>query len=754
MIRREDLKHAIDDLARLDPGAGAALDRLLATGRLVPAPSPEAGGDPGFLLDGAVYEVRRRSLFEHGVRVLAERLVVAAGEFRRRRELEASRPVPDPMTAAGELGAAGAAALVDHALRAAGLDAPPGGEEGDAAEIYSGAVGFDTPAAFVPFPFDRRSLLEVARRNLEFFDLATVLAMAPGRRGPELFAARVRGEVLGLISLGSRSGPAGVRPEIRALATVAGGASSTGRPAPRGVGAFLVAGVWLLLRERAVRTPLELTSELGALGFYESAGAERVRDYDYRLRRPAGHVLRNVVAMVERKPDVGDAVLAEVERAVVRHARRRAAAEPETPPARLETALFFEECFRCRRRPRLARLAARELVAAGGATPLADALLRSARELGLVRRRGEAPVADPVLVVLDDRFAGHLETVLSLENGRRLAAIREVLAADGVAGRWREVPARPATEAELLLVHTPEHVARIAATAGCDHTILAGDTEATARSFDAARLAVGGLVELLDAVLAGEGRRGFAFVRPPGHHAEPDRPGGFCLFNNVAIGARHLIDRRGLPRVMILDLDAHHGNGTQRAFWGTDRVLYASVHRRAGFPGTGGAEEAGEGAGEGATVNVPVDGPLEEAGLTAALDRLFLPVGRRYRPAFLLVSLGFDLYPGDPVGRMRVGARGYAFLAGRCVSLAEEVADGRVVFVLEGGYRQKGIRECGRAVMRVLAGEDPPPPVRERSFPGLVRAIRIHADRWNLEGPDRPRGVVTPPPGPLPPAGM
>jgi len=209
----------------------------------------------------------------------------------------------------------------------------------------------------------------------------------------------------------------------------------------------------------------------------------------------------------------------------------------------------------------------------------------------------------PLLVAYSDRFTHHLENIFHLENAKRIQAMHSVLQHPSLAGKWQSIEPRPATIDEVAWVHTAGHIERIAATAGKPLSVLDLDTQTSEHSYDVALLAVGAVFNLLDAVCSGSGKRGLACIRPPGHHAEPDRAMGFCLFNNVALGACYLQRRWEINRVMIVDIDAHHGNGTQAAFYDSDEVLYVSLHRFPGYPGTGNFSEVGCGAGEGFTVN-------------------------------------------------------------------------------------------------------------------------------------------------------
>jgi acetoin utilization deacetylase AcuC-like enzyme len=248
-------------------------------------------------------------------------------------------------------------------------------------------------------------------------------------------------------------------------------------------------------------------------------------------------------------------------------------------------------------------------------------------------------------------------------------------------------------------VHTEAHLARVAATAG--RTVrFDPDTQAGPRTYAAALKAAGAVVDAVERLLGGEADRALCAVRPPGHHAEADRAMGFCYFNNVAVGAAHAL-ARGLERVMVVDWDVHHGNGTQHMFYDEPRVLYLSSHEFPFYPGTGALDEVGEGRGRGFTVNLPMPAGMGDAEYARVYRQVVEPVGRAFDPQLLLVSAGFDPHAADPLAGMRVTERGFAELADVCLGIA---AGGRAVFVLEGGYDLEAIARSSAAVAGLLAG--------------------------------------------------
>ena len=288
------------------------------------------------------------------------------------------------------------------------------------------------------------------------------------------------------------------------------------------------------------------------------------------------------------------------------------------------------------------------------------------------------------------------------ERPERLDAVRRGLREAGLEGELQLLPPRPSTTPELLRVHTEEHVTRVAATRGRT-TRFDPDTQASPRSYEAALLAAGAVVDAVDRVLAGDLDRAFCAVRPPGHHAESDRAMGFCLFNNAAVAAAQAL-ARGLERVTVIDFDVHHGNGTQDVFYRDPRVLYVSSHAYPFYPGTGALAEIGDGPGRGFTVNLPLPPGMGDEEYARVYREFVVPVGRAFDPQLVIVSAGFDPHEGCPIAPMRVTPRGFAEIAHACLDVAAGAARGRTVFALEGGYNLDGIARSAAAVMRVLLG--------------------------------------------------
>jgi acetoin utilization deacetylase AcuC-like enzyme len=317
------------------------------------------------------------------------------------------------------------------------------------------------------------------------------------------------------------------------------------------------------------------------------------------------------------------------------------------------------------------------------------------------------------------------------ERPERLDALRRGVREAGLEQRLGLLAPRPATGAELLRVHTEEHVAHVAATRG--RTVrFDPDTQAGPKSYEAALAAAGAVIDAIDRVLDGELDRAFCAVRPPGHHATADRAMGFCLFNNVAAAAAHAI-HRGLKRVAIVDIDVHHGNGTQDIFWEDPRVLYVSSHAYPFYPGTGALDETGEGAGRGFTVNLPFPGGMGDGEYARVYGEIVEPIGKAFDPELVLVSCGFDAHRADPLAPMDLTAAGYAHLMAVCLGVAGGAAEGKVVVALEGGYLLEGIARAGAAVVSVLLGTAPKevPPARGPRLDVLCAAYREElAPHW------------------------
>jgi acetoin utilization deacetylase AcuC-like enzyme len=309
-------------------------------------------------------------------------------------------------------------------------------------------------------------------------------------------------------------------------------------------------------------------------------------------------------------------------------------------------------------------------------------------------------------VVENPRFLEHRAPYDHPECPERLRPVHESIAER--AGELVPVPPREAEDDEILLAHGRDHLEGIRAAVRHAPAQLDPDTYVSPESLSVARLAAGAAADLACAVAQGRLTAGFAAVRPPGHHAEPNRPMGFCLFNNVAIAARAVQRSEQLDRILIVDWDVHHGNGTQSLFEEDPSVLFFSTHQFPYYPGTGAAGERGLGRGEGETVNVPLPAACGDPEYVAAFQRLLVPVALRYRPQMILVSAGFDAHRADPLASMEVSEEGFHSMASVVRRLADELCEGRVACVLEGGYATESLREGTRALLDVLLAPEAP----------------------------------------------
>jgi len=277
----------------------------------------------------------------------------------------------------------------------------------------------------------------------------------------------------------------------------------------------------------------------------------------------------------------------------------------------------------------------------------------------------------------------------------------------GLLDRVQHIQPRPATPEEVCLVHSAPHLERLARACRDGQAYMdVPDCVVCPASFDVALLAVGGVLAAGDAVMQGQVVRAFCAVRPPGHHAERDRSLGFCLLNNVAIAARYLQQRWGLKRVLIVDWDVHHGNGTQHVFEDDPDVLYCSLHEHPAwnYPGTGWDSEDGTDAGVGATVNIPMLPGSGDRQYRQAFEQRLLPAAERFGPQFVLISAGFDAHQADPLARIELNDESFDWMLTVLMRLAEKCCHGRLVSVLEGGYDPGVLGRCVSAHVRLLAG--------------------------------------------------
>jgi acetoin utilization deacetylase AcuC-like enzyme len=342
-------------------------------------------------------------------------------------------------------------------------------------------------------------------------------------------------------------------------------------------------------------------------------------------------------------------------------------------------------------------------------------------------------MSSEVLLVDDALFEAHASRSNHPERPARLDAARVGVSRAGV--RVRPLAARDATRAELESVHLPGYLDSLERLRG-EHAMLDPDTYVSPSSIAAVVRAAGGVAELSAALARRESTRGLALVRPPGHHAEPDRAMGFCLLNNVAVGARAAL-AAGARKVAVVDFDVHHGNGTQAIFWRDPDVLFVSLHQWPFYPWTGTLQERGEGDGLGFTVNVPLGAGADDTVYAEAIRRIVRPAIRDFRPDLLLLSAGYDAFVNDPLASMMVTDAGFGGIVGALTEEAESLG-APVGLVMEGGYDLRGLEACLCASARALVDGAPKGAGATRIDPGhkieLESAAASAARAWRSVG--------------------
>ncbi len=799
MLKKETLKQAIDAISARDSEIGYSLSELFSAGRIDVEEDDGRGDDCGlawYLFNDQRIPVRNMDLFLEGSAHIEQSLLIRYGEMFRKQAISRSGNPPAYTGVEVSIRNAGLTQLVRYEiLRAMDLlgdvengtvghnslnrrsrinksdnsnsdrqrvdrtdsflrgllngtdvdipkeDLP--GKADDPGVLFAGAVNADTPACFVPFPYTWTALIQVADLGLSYFSTRFVLRCLTDGTARDLFACIVDGAVAGLVYLRKTRRFSGEGIEIKYIASTRDARIDRipRHTRHRGVGTFLVAGVWLLWKNHMPHVrEIHLDAEIKALGFYEEIGFEKRRPYVYILKQPKGYLLNALAVMADRSRNIQPRVVREITGWIRTNVRRLSHCKADDP-RRVQSLAFIKLCLLSRTRPRLARTAAVYLLKYKSRIPEADELLQWASCHGRIQVTTSKPLpAAPFLVFRNGMLQQHLQGICHLDTPGRLKAIDEVLDEPSLSGRWMEVNARTATPEELAWVHTARHIDAVAATAGKFLHCFDLDTQTTPDSYVTACRAVGGVFSLLDEILDTSSRRGFAAVRPPGHHAEPDRAMGFCLFNNTALGACYLKHTRGFKRVMIVDIDAHHGNGIQAAFYNSKEVLYVSMHQFPCYPGTGNLSETGRGFGEGFSVNVPLAKGMGDREFVQVIDRLAGPLACAYMPEMILVACGFDLYRHDRLAELNGTAEGYAMLVHLLCRIADTVCSGRIAFIMEGGYSIQGIRRCSLRLFQELCGISTFEQERleksvshdQPSFSTLRKTIDVHKKYWPI----------------------
>jgi acetoin utilization deacetylase AcuC-like enzyme len=338
-------------------------------------------------------------------------------------------------------------------------------------------------------------------------------------------------------------------------------------------------------------------------------------------------------------------------------------------------------------------------------------------------------------IVRDDFYKKHINGYSHPECPERLDTIYEMLDQPEMNGLFKKILPREATVQEITAIHTPYYYQTISETSQRSTTThLDADTSAGPDTFRAAKLAAGGFLNLLELIQDGVLENGIALVRPPGHHAESNHAMGFCIFNNIAIGAQNLIKKFGLKKILIVDWDLHHGNGTQHSFYENPQILYFSTHQFPYYPGTGNFNEFGSEKGRGFTVNVPLHAGFGDEDFIAIFKKILMPVAQEFSPDFILVSAGFDIHCNDPLGEMRVTPHGFATLTRMLMDCAQEVCRGKLAMVLEGGYGLNGLRDSVHAVVLELSHKSHSKAVtskRTEEIDLVIKRVKnIHQEFW------------------------
>ncbi|WP_300455769.1 histone deacetylase [Desulfobacula sp.] len=784
MLTRENIKQAIDAIGRRKPEIAYTLNAMLGKGRIDVPPASDAGEDNRlyFLFGNTQAFVNKVQFFNSGTPPLEQALLIQYGEMAQKRSLIHREPFTSPGKLASKTDTAGLSLMIDYEIdvaeaqleqqiattvqkkgqandswavnflrqrlkRLSDIRNDGSGQtdvkvsEDDPRILFQGIISDYTRAAFMRFSFSRESLMQAARLNLEFFHIRFLLNCLVSGTDNLLFACIVKGELQGLVFLEiiRKLFYRGI--EVKYIATRNNTSFQSDSHPVKGAGTFIMAGVWMLWKSyfHDVKE-IFLESEIQAEGFYVSIGFHTRGPYKYILKSPEGSLLTTIAAMAVFSNKTYPSVISHLCKRIpgrIRSLKRR----KDLNGQRKRALEFIKIALHPASSNLLARATMGTLLKNKNRIPEGEMLLALAKAFGRMETDPrQTALTLPVAVVIDRRSWKHLMGVTHLENYRRIKAVEAVLKNRCLDGKWVKIPSRFAEKNELTWVHTLEYVKKVEKTAGKGLSSFDVDTQTTEGSWSTARLAVGGLFSLLDGIRSGRSSRGFAFIRPPGHHAKPANGMGFCIFNNIALGAKYLKHRYKVSRLMIIDIDVHHGNGTQEVFYDTDEVLFVSIHESGSFPGTGKIEETGIGKGEGFTINIPLEKGGRARDIGRALYFVAGPVAQAYQPEMILVSFGFDLYIHDRLAGMKVTPSGYARITALLLEIAAHSAGGKIAFVMEGGYSLEGIRECGLTVMKEICNvskesEDKIDRIRKSDLSrlsNLKKVINIHKKYWEV----------------------
>lgn len=314
----------------------------------------------------------------------------------------------------------------------------------------------------------------------------------------------------------------------------------------------------------------------------------------------------------------------------------------------------------------------------------------------------------PTLYVTHPRYVEH-DLPEHPEHAGRIRAVWARLEKDGLLPRLQMLEAKPASKEAILAVHTPEYLELLEEISAQNDTVrLDADTYLTPTSYEIAQLSAGGVIQAVEAVVKGEADNAIAVVRPPGHHAIGEQGMGFCLLSNVAIAARYAHQVLGLARVLVVDYDVHHGNGTEAVLYDDPSVFFISTHQAPLYPGTGAIEDTGEGEGKGFTLNIPLPSGHGDATFTKIFEEIIWKAAERYQPQLIIVSAGFDAHWADPLAGTNLTLAGFDRINSELVKMADQLCGGKIVFAMEGGYNLEVMAAGWANIARMLLGDAQP----------------------------------------------